>query len=71
MAERSYQRDLMIWTPLKRVKCLTVPAVYKCPWRTAFGELRIIYFITGLLAVVLVLAVRSVVKSSSKDKNAT
>lgn len=49
----------------------TVSVVYCSPWRTAFGELRIIYFITGLLAVVLVLAVRSVVKSSSKDKNAT
>lgn len=40
----------------------TVSAVYCSPWRTAFGELRVVYLITLLLSAALVLAVRSFIK---------
>jgi len=40
----------------------TVSVVYCSPWRTAFGELSVVYIITLLLAAVLVFAVRSVIK---------
>lgn len=40
----------------------TVSAVYCSPWRTAFGELCIMYLITLLLAVVVVLTARSTIK---------
>lgn len=39
-----------------------VSTVYCSPWRTAFGELRYVYILTFLLAAVLVLMVRSVIK---------
>ena len=71
MTEEVYLWDDAYAEEAPQLHFYTVSVVYCSPWRTAFGELRIIYFITGLLAVVLVLAVRSVVKSSSKDKNAT
>lgn len=40
----------------------TVSAVYCSPWRTAFGELSVVYLITFLLAMVMIFAVRSVIK---------
>ncbi len=40
----------------------TVSVVYCSPWRTAFGELGVVYLITLLIAVALVFALRSAIK---------
>ncbi len=41
----------------------TVSVVYCSPWRTAFGELSVVYFITLLIAVALVFVLRSIIKN--------
>ena len=37
--------------------------VYCSPWRTAFGELSVVYLITLLIAVALVFVLRSIIKN--------
>ena len=41
----------------------TVSVVYCSPWRTAFGELSVVYLITLLIAVALVFVLRSIIKN--------
>ena len=47
---------------LLQVQFYMVTAVYCSPWRTAWGELRYVYLLTFLLAAVLILLARSVIR---------
>ena len=47
---------------LPQVQFYVVSVVYCSPWRTAWGELRYVYLFTFLLATVLILLARSVIR---------
>ncbi len=52
---------------IPQVHFYVVSAVYCSPWRTAWGELRYMYILTFLLAVGLILLVRTVVRRNLID----